>query len=403
MSPAVERGYHVGISACDVVPVSLPAKRRTGIIATMPSIRSSLLHCCRALGLSSVFVVGIAAAQGGGKTPPTTPKPPAPAPQKSPLPQGDPAKVHANDAFANYCLALAAPRGERPGLSYVALGGGRADIALKPFHQFDCVLHAGSAALKNVRWRVATLAKPDVTAAEGEWKGIDDLAAGEKRELTQRQNWPNFTGWRIDVEWKGGAERFVAASKAMLPIPESALADAPFVVVAAQDWDPSGKRLSLSWTLWNIGGRPATGLVQTIRLLDDRCRQLQEHEHKVVAAVPPRGTLDQKHDLDQVPVFGIGVITAVLPITDAPLAGAAGYGVAVPDRAKPRLRNTTAGSIEQVTVRLDAGAVPVRLGTLAASEERDLPGLPSKNASWSGVLRLPGVPAAVRGSLTPGL
>lgn len=184
--------------------------------------------------------------------------------------------------------------------------GGRADIEYRPFFEWDLRLAAGPRALAQVRARIATLGPKQEVLREGAWAELGAFAAGEARDVPIRMNCPTFGAWRLELAWDGGTETFVSGDKQGIPIAIGDARDAALLLAvnAQAEPDKRGKGLTVTWNLWNLGGAPATGVVQTVRLRKDgKPVPLPGAEVKLSQPVPPRSSTEQRLVIAKPPAY----------------------------------------------------------------------------------------------------
>ena len=316
-------------------------------------------------------------------------------------------KPDAKAAFAKQAAAAPAPT-TYPHFIGEYLWSGRADDKYKPFFMFELRLRGATRPLAAAKYRVVTidpLRKPQTT---GPWVELGQLAPGTIRELSYKLNGPTFQAFQVELVWKDGGkdgqETYLAWDKvAMVPVALSDVANLPFLVSLNQNFehDPDKKIATISFNLWNIGGKPAKDVVQTIHFKDDKGKTILSHEFK-----PQKGDIaggfvgEIKLSVPKVPVFAnLAIATKMTDLgtlDPGSFTGAEDIEIAQVHAEgktlKAKVRNGFKAQVNGVSVLItltDGGGKAVKgldlpVGDLKAGEEReisaDLVGVPS----WSG-------------------
>lgn len=208
-------------------------------------------------------------------------------------PAAAPLLVPAEALAAFKAQATAEAAGETPMVVGTWIWGGRADIQYKPFFEWDLRLAAGIRDCQDLRLRIATLGPKQEVLREGTWIGLGTLAASAQRDVAARLNCPTFGAWRCDLAWNGGSAAFVGTDKQTLPVPVSEAKDEPQLITvnASGEPDKTRKTVTVTWNLWNLGGAPASGVVQTVVLKDAAGKVVASGELKAdKAALPAHGS-----------------------------------------------------------------------------------------------------------------
>lgn len=260
--------------------------------------------------------------------------------------------------FARQAKDNPRPTGPDPAVVGCYLWGGRADGNYKPFFQWELKLASGTQALPGLEARVVTL-KPDRTVqAEGEWKPLDPLAANKALAFALRLNTVQFHPWRLDLRWQGGgAASFIAPDKSSIPQRISAESGVMAVGIDCVGDDKNKNRSQIIGSLWNLGPAPATGVVLTIRVLDDNGKELKKltwsPKDKTIAAgaaVPVTLGFDGRPNVGRVST-SVQVAETVAGFTGAKDVEA-GFLVLADGQLRGRIRNGTGADLPSFTVDL---------------------------------------------------
>jgi hypothetical protein len=180
-----------------------------------------------------------------------------------------PNQVDAEAIFARQAGTISAPTTATAACIGAYLWSGRADISYRPFFQWELKLCAGSSALSQLRMRITTYGPNHQTYCQGHWQKLPDLAAQASSEVSYRLNCTIFPVYYLELQWAGGAETFIAGDKGSIPIALSPLASQGFVMAvnlnAENDADHPGV-VDVTWSDWNVGGKPAKGIIHTLHL-----------------------------------------------------------------------------------------------------------------------------------------
>ncbi|HAT12037.1 MAG TPA: hypothetical protein DCS97_15975 [Planctomycetes bacterium] len=173
--------------------------------------------------------------------------------------------------------------------------GGRADINYKSFFEWDVRLAAGAEARRALKARITTLGPSQEVLRQGTWEELGDLPAHEQQSYGLRLNCPTFGAWRLDLAWEGGSAAFVAGDKQSLPLALAGSAATPLLLAvnAQAEEDKKKKVLVVTWNLWNLGGAPAAGVVQTVKLKDESGKVVATSEVRLKGAMAPGSTVQR--------------------------------------------------------------------------------------------------------------
>ena len=294
------------------------------------------------------------------------------------------------------------------------LWGGRADDQYKPFFMFELRLRGATKPLEATKYRVVTLDPARKAQTTGPWITLGKLVPGETRDLSYKLNSPTFQAFQVEIVWKDAGkevqETYIAWDKvAMLPVALSEIANVAFLVSLNQNFEhDSGKKLAaVSYMQWNIGGKPAKDVVQTILFKDDAGKTVYSHEIKAAK--------NDKQDKQELPSGHVGEVKLVVPkvppfaniaiatkmndnttLDPGSFTGAEDLEIAHV-RAdgkllKAKVRNGFKAALNSVVVSITltdgngkaVKALTLPAGELKAGEERELSTDISTIGSWSG-------------------
>jgi hypothetical protein len=326
------------------------------------------------------------------------------APKASP---NQPAKADAQGVFAKQAAAAGtvAP-GPLPRIAGSYIWSGRADETYKPFFQWELRLAGGTTAVAGLSMRLTTLGPDRKPLVAGPWKPLGSLAAGMSRDVDYKLNCPNFPAYQIELSWQGGKESFIGWDKFAVPAGLGDLATSSFVVTLNQnaEYADAARTATVTWMLWNLGAQPAHDVVQTVRFLDDKGREVAKADYKPENGEVAAGLIkEQRFVAKKIPPYA--TIMVVTKLSDAAtlstLDGGAFTGAKDVEVAKihvegkqlkARVRNGTGIALSGVVVSItlqnkDGKAVKqleLPVGKLAPDEERDLAADLSGVGSWIG-------------------
>jgi hypothetical protein len=317
----------------------------------------------------------------------------------------DAGKADAKAAFARQLANATKPTGADPAFIGAYIWGGRADQNYRPFFQWELRLAGGSAAASGLRGRIATLGSSRQVLVQGDWKDWGSLAAGAPLDVDYRANCPNFPAYQVELQWSGGKETFVACDKGSVPVPLGAIGEQGYVVAVAANFELNEKAKSavVTWTDWNLGGRTAKDVVQTIHLRDANLKELKAITFKPEGGeLAPLAVKEQKTTLTNVPAFA--TLSISTEQADTSTGGAAADFTGAKDievakvradggRLRARVRNgldvDQDGLIVTITLLDKAGkalgAYDIQVGHLAKGGEQDVATDLGKIDSWAGI------------------
>lgn len=238
--------------------------------------------------------------------------------------------AEAGKAFSAQAKGATAP--DRPAVVGSWVWSGRADAQYRPFFEWDLRLAAGPAALAGLKARVTTLGPKQETLRAGDWVDLGAIAAKAARDVALRLNCPTFVAWKLELTWQGGAGTWIGPDRNNLPISMEGTADQAVVIAVGGDAEPvkGGKGVLATWNLWNLGGKPATGVTQIVRLRSDTGKVVATGESTLGKdeAVPPRSSKPCKLALPPTPTWASVSVETRMP--DAP----AGPTVLIPPKSE---------------------------------------------------------------------
>ncbi len=243
-------------------------------------------------------------------------------------------KADAAAVFVKQAATAPQPTGTTPAFTGIYLWGGRADITYRPFFQWEFKLQAGTAALTDVRLRLATLGPDRQVLVQGEWKPIGSVNAGKALLGDYRLNCPTMPAYRLELAWTDAGnettETYLALDKAALPIALSPLAnDGWLVAVNALSEIAKDKSTTVSWRVWNLGGAEVVGAIATVNLHDENGKIVKAIElKKEPLTVPGNGVVAQQKQLPaNLPKFATMSVALKTPdgtVTSADTGGFSG-------------------------------------------------------------------------------
>jgi hypothetical protein len=318
-----------------------------------------------------------------------------------------PAKADAQGVFAKQAAAAGnLPAGPSPRIAGLYIWSGRADENYKPFFQWELRLAGATTAVSGLSVRITTLGPDKKPLASGAWKPLGSLGAGQSRDIDYKLNCPNFPAYQVELSWQGGKESFIGWDKYAVPAGLGDLATASFVVTLNQnaEYAEASHSAVVTWMLWNLGAQPAHEVVQTVRFLDDKGREVAKADYKPENGEVAAGLIKEQHfTAKKIPPFSS--IAVVTKLSDAAslstLDGGAFTGAKDVEVAKihlegkqlkARVRNGTGAALSAVVVSItlqnkEGKAVKqleLAVGKLAADEEREISADLSGVGSWVG-------------------
>ncbi len=305
------------------------------------------------------------------------------------------AKVDAQGVFAKQAAAAGSVTpGAGPRLAGSYIWSGRADENYKPFFQWELRLGGGTTALSGLSMRLTTLGPDRKPLVQGAWKPLGSLGAGASRDIDYKLNCPNFPAYQIELTWQGGKDSWIGWDKYAVPASLGELAQGSFVVTLNQnaEYSDSARTAAVTWMLWNLGAQPAHDVVQTVRFLDDKGREVAKADFKPENGEVAAGLVKEQHfTAKKIPPYS--AISVVTKLSDAASLGTLDGGSFTGAKdvevakihlegksLKARVRNGTgmalAGVVVSITLQNKDGKAVKQLelpvGKIAADEERDL-------------------------------
>lgn len=323
----------------------------------------------------------------------------------------NPAWMEAGKADAKAAFAKQAGSAPKPAAWPTIVGeylwSGRADDQYKPFFMFELRLRGPVKAVDGAKYRVVTLDPLRKPQTSGPWITLGKLAPNDTRDLSYKLNAPTFQAFQVEITWKDAGkdaqETYLVWDKvAMLPVALSEVASVPFLIALNQNFehDSAKKTAQVSFVQWNIGGKAAKDVAQTVHFKDGAGKTVASHELKVVKELAGGFVGEVKFTATKIPPFAnIAIATKMTDITtldpgsftgaeDVEIAQVRAEG----KNLKAKVRNGFKASLNGVTVMInliDGGNKTIKslslpVGDLKAGEERELSADISNVGSWSG-------------------
>jgi hypothetical protein len=288
------------------------------------------------------------------------------------------------------------------------LWSGRADDKYKPFFMFELRVRGATKTTEATKYRIVTLDPARKAQTSGPWMDLGKVNPGETRELSYKLNCPTFQAFQVEITWKDGAknvqETYLAWDKvAMLPVALSEVANVPFLICLNQNFehDETKKLAAVSYMLWNIGGKPAKDVQQTILFKDGAGKTVHSHEIKPARPEVAGGFVGEvKLSVPKVPSFAnLAIATKMTDITtldpgsftgaeEVEIAQVRAEGKVLKAKVRNGLKTPLSGVVVVITLTDGNGkavkALNLPVGELKAGEERDLSTDISTVGVWSG-------------------
>lgn len=316
----------------------------------------------------------------------------------------DAGKADAKGAFKRQEASAVKPTGNDPAFVGAYIWGGRADQNYRPFFQWELRLAAGAAKAEGLRARIATLGPSRQVLNQGDWKDWGSIDANGRVDVDYRANCPNFPAYQVELSWSGGKETFLACDKGTVPLPLGALSGQGYVVAVNTNFETSDKSKSatITWTVWNVGGKPAQDVVQTIHFKDEKGAEVKAVKHKPEGGEVAAGLVkEQKVVVDKVPTFATVSISTEQADSSSQGESAGFTGAkdvetalihAEGGKLKARVRNGLDSDQEGVVVTIalhdksgkTLKTLDIPVGRLAKSEEKDISGDLGGTSGWAG-------------------
>lgn len=217
-----------------------------------------------------------------------------------------------DEVKAAWADQVAAPATDAaPVIVGAAMWNGRADREYKPFHQWEMILEGGTEPIDGLRFRTIVLG-PDMKPllgkmGTGHWVDLGGLKPGKRVTFSYKLNCSAPTAVRMECRWDGGEASYLTPDPKGLPVREGDPAKEAKLLVLQPDFEyvPKKKLARISFFLRNEGGKPATGVVHTVKLVDHKGKVVHEVEHVPTkdGAVPPGFAEQIRFELKKVPKF----------------------------------------------------------------------------------------------------
>lgn len=290
------------------------------------------------------------------------------------------------------------------------LWSGRADDQYKPFFMFELRVRGATRPLDASKYRVVTLDPTRKAQTTGPWITLGKLIPGETRDLSYKLNGTTFQAFQVEIAWKEGGndaqETYIAWDKvAMLPVALSEIANVPFLISLNQNFehDEAKKVAAVSYMLWNIGGKPAKDVVQTLLFKDGTGKTVHSHELK-----PAKDKNDLaggyvgevKVSVPKVPSFAnLAIATKMTDIStldpgkftgaeEVEIAQVRAEGKTLKAKVRNGYKAPLTGVVVNVTLTDGNGkavkALSLPVGDMKAGEEKEVSTDISTVGSWSG-------------------
>ena len=326
-------------------------------------------------------------------------------------PAANPAWMEAGKADAKASFAKQAGTAPKPAAWPTIVGeylwSGRADDQYKPFFMFELRLRGPAKAVDSAKYRVVTLDPLRKPQTSGPWVTLGKLAPGDIRDLSYKLNCPTFQAFQVEIAWKDAGkdaqETYLAWDKvAMLPVALSEVASVPFLISLNQNFehDDAKKAAAVSYILWNIGGKAAKDVQQTVHFKDNAGKTVASHELKPVKELAGGYVGEIKFTAGKIPSFAnISIATKMTDFSsldpgsftgaeDVEIAQVRAEGKAL----KAKVRNGFKTPLVGVSVLINlidgngksVKSLTLPVGDLKAGEERELSADISTVGSWNG-------------------
>jgi len=287
------------------------------------------------------------------------------------------------------------------------LWSGRADDKYKPFFMFELRVRGATKALDAAKYRIVTIDPARKAQTTGAWIDLGKLSPGETRDLSYKLNCPTFQAFQVEIAWKDGAkdrqEIYLAWDKvAMLPVALTDVANVPFLISLNQNFehDEAKKIAAVSYTLWNIGGKAAKDVMQTVHFKDGTGKTVHSHELKAIKELAGGYIGEVKFTANKVPSFAnIAIATKMTDIStldpgsftgaeDVEIAQVRGEGKTLKAKVRNGHRAPLTGVVVIITLTDGNGkavkSMDLPVGDMKAGEERELSADISTVGNWSG-------------------
>jgi hypothetical protein len=326
-------------------------------------------------------------------------------------PAPNPAWMEAGKADAKATFAKQAGMAPKPAAWPTIVGeylwSGRADDQYKPFFMFELRLRGPTRTIDAARYRVVTLDPARKAQTSGPWITLGRLGPNDTRDLSYKLNCPTFQAFQVEIAWKDAGkdvqETYLVWDKvAMLPVALSDVASVPFLIALNQNFehDEGRKTAQVSFMQWNIGGKPAKDVQQTVHFKDSADKTVASHELKPVKEIAGGFVGEVRFTANKIPSFAnISIATKMTDITsldpgsftgaeDVEIAQVRAEGKVLKAKVRNGFKSPLAGVMVMINL-IDGGnktvkALALPVGDLKAGEERELSADISSVGSWSG-------------------
>jgi len=154
--------------------------------------------------------------------------------------------------------------------------------------------------------RITTLGPSHQVLNQGPWKEWPSLTAGASLDADYRLNCTIFPAYQLELAWSGGTATFLAPDKGSVPLNLGQYADQGFVIAVnlSDELDAENPGVAdVTWSDWNVGGKPARGIVHTLHLYNDHGSEVKKLPFALPAAqeLKPGAVLEQHQHLATVP------------------------------------------------------------------------------------------------------
>ncbi|MBA3709915.1 MAG: hypothetical protein H0W83_13975 [Planctomycetes bacterium] len=332
-------------------------------------------------------------------------KPDTPPEKAAPVSGTDAAgKADAKVVFAQQAKSATPPAGDRPGFLGAYVWGSRADGNYRPFFQWEFRIQAGNDPIKAGKIRLITLGPTKQPATQGEWKTLFNVVSGGTNDFSYRLNCTNPMAYQVEITTEDGSETYIACDKGAVPVALSELANQGYVIAVNSNFetDDKTKQTVVTYAAWNIGGKPAKDVVQTIHLRDEKGKEVATYKNRPEKGdLPPGYVKEIKVPLAKVPPFATLSIS-----TDQSDGGAAGAeqgftgakdveiakvhaeGKSLKARIRNGLPQDQDGVVVQIILQDKAGKAlktcDIPVGHLATGDERDIVADLGSVTGWTG-------------------
>ena len=165
----------------------------------------------------------------------------------------------------------------QPWISGAYMWRGRADRDYLAFHQWEMRVST-KAAQKDLKIRITPLGSDfqPLRGENGHWVTLGTLGAGKSVDISYKRNTSHPALYRVELEWAGGEQSFLADTPAAVPQIERPAGGGPRLIAMEPDhgYDAKRKMAMVEFYLRNIGDKEATGVEHRIVFLDGKGKQV---------------------------------------------------------------------------------------------------------------------------------